>query len=162
MDTLHGIGIPTRGEAATMDQCGQWPVIVPQWEAPDGTPRGVLVRALTFRQRMAAEQSATDKKTGKVNAWRVMAEEVAAGVVMPAGLTVDALLDWNSDAIILIHRRILEVGGVAAARITAELARLAGGPAPDVDGGAEPGADGMGDDAGAAQGDDPGEPGGSD
>jgi hypothetical protein len=158
MDTMHGVAIPTRGEAATMDQCGTWPVIVPQWEAPDGTPRGVVIQALTFRKRMAAEQAATDGK-GRVNAWRVTAEEVAAGVVLPAGLTVDALLDWNADVIFLIHRRILEIGGYAAARIADELARLAGGPAPDVDGGLERHPDDVGGDAGPAPGPDAGEPG---
>ena len=145
---------PSREQIYSLDDCAEWDVPVPQWTGAGQEVRGVRVRALTYKQRMQAEQKATGKD-GKVNPWLLVAHEVAAGVVRPAGLTPDALLNWNADVILLIHDRILGLGGIPGALAQAELARLAGGEAPEpggVAGGADAPDDDLGDDPDAAAG----------
>jgi hypothetical protein len=146
------LNVPSREQVYSLDDCAEWPVPIAQWTAADGTPRGVYVRALTFKERMLAERKATDKD-GKVNAWLLVANEVAAGVTRPAGLTPDSLLGWNADVVLVIHDRILSLGGLSGAVVAAELQRLAGGPPPEPGGvasSADAGADDLGGDAGAA------------
>lgn len=128
--------IPSAGETVTLDQCGAIAVPIHQWTAPDGTLRGVKVKALTFKAEMLAEQKATGKD-GAVNAYRLVAEEVVAGIYDPPGLTVDHILNWNAEVVYTIHQRIKSLGGVAASLLAAELARLAAGPPPEP--GAAPG-----------------------
>lgn len=151
---------PTREQIYSLDDCAEWDVPVPQWSGADGEVRGVRVRALTYKARMLAEQRATGKD-GKVNAWLLVAHEVAAGVVRPAGLTPDSLLNWNADVVLLIHDRILGLGGIPGALAAAELARIAGGAAPEpggVAGGTDPPGDDVGGDLDAAAGPDLREP----
>lgn len=148
---MDHLTVPSREQIASLDDRAEWPVPVPQWTTADGQARGVWVKALMFRDRMLAERQATGKD-GAVDAWRLVAEEVARGVTRPAGLTVDNILNWNSDAVEHVHNQILRLGGLAGAIIAQELARLAGGPPPPQPGavaghaGADP--DDLGDDAG--------------
>lgn len=121
---------PSRAEIYSLDDCAEWDVPVPQWTGAQGEVRGVRVRALTYKDRMTAAQKATDKD-GKVNDWLLVAMETAAGITRPAGLTADSLLNWNADVVLLIHDRILGVGGLPGALAAQELARLAGGPPPE-------------------------------
>jgi hypothetical protein len=136
---------PTREQIYHIDDCAERPFAVWQWTTRDGEERGVHIRALTFKDRMLAERAATGKD-GKIDAWRLVAEETRAGITRPAGLTVDTLLSWNAQVVIDIHTAILSLGGIASDLLAAELARLAGGVAREP----EPIADNVGDGADAA------------
>lgn len=131
---------PTREQVYHLDDCAEWPVIIPQWTGPAGEQRGVRIRALTFRARMQAEAKATDKK-GVVNPWLLVAYEVAAGLVQPAGVDADTILKWNADVVEYIHNQILQAGGLSGALVASELARLADGPPPPEPGGVASDAD---------------------
>jgi hypothetical protein len=144
--------IPSASETTTLDQCAVLEVPIHQWTLPDGTPRGVKIRALTFKDLMLAEKAATDKKDGKVDPYRLVAERVARAVYDPPGITVDHILKWNASAVLYIDQRQDALSGYAAAPLAVELARLAAGapPEPRPDRGAgDAGTDDMGGDAGA-------------
>ena len=108
--------------------------VIPQWTGSDGTLYGVVIRALTFRDRMEAERAATiaDARTGKaeLDPWRLMAEETARGIVKPR-VTVDQLLGWNDAIVRDLYAAIHGLAPYPPARIAAELARHAGGEAPE-------------------------------
>lgn len=112
---------------------------IPQWTGADGTLYGVRIQALTFRHRMEAEIAATmtDPRTGRaeIQPWRLMAEEVARGVLRPR-VTVDHILDWSDDVVRQIYRAIHDAAPYPPAMVAAELARLAGANPPEPRGGA--------------------------
>jgi hypothetical protein len=144
--------VPTATETTTLDQRARLEVPIHQWTLPDGTPQGVKIQALMFRDAMLAEKAATDKE-GKVNGYRLIAEETVRGVYDPPGLTVNHILDWNADVVLYVNHRIREISGFAAAVLAADLARLAAGapPEPRPDRGAgDAGVDDVGGDAGAS------------
>lgn len=126
---------------------------VEQWRGADGTPYGVVIRALRFRDRMEAEREATvTGKAGKteIDPWRLMAEEVARGIVKPR-VTVDQLLGWNDAVVREIYQAIHDLAPYPPAVVAAELARLAGQDAPEPRrGGGDAHADGPGGDGGGA------------
>jgi hypothetical protein len=145
------MNVPSATETTTLDQRGRLEVPIHQWTLPDGTRRGVKIQALSFKQAMLAERAATDKD-GKVNAWRLIAEECVASIYDPPGLTVNHILDWNTDVVLTINQRVRELSGYAAAVLAAELAKLADGPPPEPPahhGAGDEGASGVGDDADA-------------
>lgn len=129
----------------------QYPI--EQWRGADGTAYGVVIRALLFRDRMEAERAATlTDKAGRshVDPWRLMAEEVARGIVKPK-VTVDHLLGWNDAVIRELYQAIHDLAPYAPAVVAAELARLAGQDAPEPRRGAgDADADGAGGDGGGA------------
>lgn len=128
--------VPTREQIYSLDDCAERPLPIPQWTAADGTPRGVWIRALTFKERMQAEAEALKRgREGEPNPWLLVAYEVSNGVTRPANISPDTILTWNSDVVEYIHTNILRLGGLSGAILQAELARLAGRTAPP-----EPGA----------------------
>lgn len=145
--------VPSREQIFSLDDCAEIPVIIPQWQATDGTNRGVYVRALRFRDCLTAERNATRRLkdgTVEVDPWRLVAEEVAAAVTRPNGITVDVILGWNRNVVEQIHNAILSVGGLSGALIAQELARIAGSAPPpqprDLAGYPDHDAPGMGED----------------
>jgi hypothetical protein len=155
--------VPSATETTTLDQRARVDVPIHQWTLPGGALRGVKVQALTFKDAMLAEKAATEKD-GKVNGYRLIAEEVVRGVYDPPGLTLNHILDWNTDVVLYVNNRIREISGFAAAVLAAELARIAAGPPPEPAphrGAGNAGADDLGGDAGAspwAADDEPGGP----
>jgi hypothetical protein len=144
---------------ATTGDCLEREHIVPQWTEPDGTLRGVVIRALRFEDRMLAEVAATvynpKTKRSEVNPWRLMAEEVARGTVKPQ-VTVDHVLKWNDDVVRNIYAAIHDLAPYPPARVAAEIARHAGGDAPEPPGGGgDAPADESGGDGGGAAGNAP-------
>lgn len=126
--------IPTREQVYHIDDCAEREFPVWQWTTREGERRGVAIRALTFKDRMVAERAATGKD-GKLDQWRLVAEETRAGIVRPAGLSVDTLLSWNAQVVLDVHAAILSLGGIASDILAAELERIAG-PAPEPGSGA--------------------------
>lgn len=125
--------IPSREAATAIDDRAEAFCAVPQWTTADGQLRGVRIRALSFKQRMLADKAAT--RVGKdgattLDAWRLLAEEVCAGIVEPRELTVDHILGWNDAVMEHIHASIQRLGPLPAALVARELARLAGGDPP--------------------------------
>lgn len=121
---------PTREQIYHLDDCAERPMVVWQWTPREGEARGVHIRALTFKDRMLAERKATGKD-GKVDAWRLVAEETAAGITRPSGITVDTILGWNAQVVLDVHAAILALGGVASDLLNAELERVAGSAPPE-------------------------------
>lgn len=133
LSTTTPPAVLTRETAAAVDDCAEVDLAIPQWTTADGQLRGVRVRALTFKERMLADRAAT--RAGKdgtltTDAWRLMAEEVVAGITAPRGLTVDHILAWNDSVVVFIHQQIQRLGPLPSALIAGELARLAGGSPP--------------------------------
>lgn len=114
--------------------CAEADLEIWQWMTADGTPVKVRLRALSFRERMAAETAATavNPKTGRadINPWRLMAEEVARAFVTPRA-TVDHVLNWNDDIVRTIHAFVLGLSEHPPERVNRELSRMAGGAPPE-------------------------------
>lgn len=146
-------------EALHLDDLAEMEIAVPQWQDGRG-PRGVVIRALTVKDRMLAERAArVTRKDGTVDVdpWRLQCEEVAAGICRPAKVTADVVLGWNDEAVQFLHGAILRLGPLPSALVAEALGRMAG---PDAagDGGGDPAPDGMGADPGPAPWVDDGEP----
>ena len=113
-----------REQASVVDDRAEWPHVIPQWRTAEGEERGVMLRALSLRDRMAALSAAT-RRDGSVDALRQIVEEVRLGISKPADVPASVVESWNANVVLEIHARIIEIAGYAPARVEAELARIA-------------------------------------
>jgi hypothetical protein len=124
-------------QAVELHGRGRMPYAVPQWTTtgPGGAivARGVVIQALSYKERRQAEERATIRqgpRAGEVDDWRRVLEEAACGIVEPSGLDPRTVERWGYAVVVGIHAAIERLGDYPAALIAEELAVLAGGPPP--------------------------------
>jgi hypothetical protein len=113
-----------REQASVIEDRTEWPHVVPQWRTADGEERGIMLRALSMRDRMAALSAAT-RRDGSVDALKQIVEEVRLGISKPADVPASVVESWNANVVLEIHARLIEIAAYAPAKVEAELARIA-------------------------------------
>jgi hypothetical protein len=123
--------VPTARDIAAMPQRPEKWITVPGWSLADGTPFRVKIRALSFRQRRAANQAAYREGIARgiefcEDTWAV--EVVLAGLVEPAidRGQVDLLLDSHAGVIDALATAIEEHSRVDGRALEVQIARMAG------------------------------------
>jgi hypothetical protein len=115
----------SREQSALIVDRAEWPHIIPQWRTAEGEQRGVMLRALSMRDRMDALNAAT-RRDGTVDAIRQVIEEVARGIVKPAEIPTSVIETWNAAVVLEIHARLTEISDFIPSAVETELQRLAG------------------------------------
>lgn len=113
----------TRSEADTMNDRAIWPHPVPQWTGPDGTPRGVRLRALSLRDVMEARRAATNDK-GELDQHRLMIEELRRGIYDPPDVPADVIMSWNADVVVTMYETLQLISSWNPITVERELDRL--------------------------------------
>lgn len=121
--------------APVVDDRARRAVAVPQWTTADGAARGVVLQALSARQRREAEYHATERHEGRpgfgqANPRRQILEELRRGIVEPANLPITVIEGWNDDVVLDLHAHLCALGPLPPAYLAAELAALVGAAPP--------------------------------
>jgi hypothetical protein len=114
----------SREQAGLLEDRAEWPHIVPQWRTADGEDRGVMLRALSMRDRMEALSAAT-RRDGSVDAIKQVIEEVSRGISKPADIPTSVIETWNAAVVLEIHARLIEISNFIPSAVDTELSRLA-------------------------------------
>lgn len=114
----------SREQAALIVDRAEWPHIIPQWRTAEGEQRGVMLRALSMRDRMDALNAAT-RRDGTVDAIRQVIEEVSRGISKPAEIPVSVIETWNAAVVLEIHARLTEISDFIPSTVETELQRIA-------------------------------------
>ena len=135
---------PSVEQLVTMPQLATMPLVIKGWQWPDGSAARITVRALTFRERRAANRAAikAGAELGRDFDDDEWALEVAlAGIVEPrlTRAQLDILLDSNATIIDAIVDAIDRAGYLPARYVETELKQMAGESIPPAP--AAPGAD---------------------
>jgi hypothetical protein len=121
----NGVQVITREEALTVDGCARWPHAVPQW-SKDGQQRGVVLRALTLKQRMEAHQAAL-REDKTVDQFRLMVEEVRRGIIEPPHLPAEVVESWNADVVLGMYDALQMISNWNPEIVERELNKLTQG-----------------------------------
>jgi hypothetical protein len=116
----------SRELSALINDRAEWPHIVPQWRTAEGEERGIMLRALSMRDRMEALSAAT-RRDGTIDSLKQIIEEVARGISKPSDIPASVVETWNASVVLEIHGRLIEISNFIPSAVEAELARIAGG-----------------------------------
>lgn len=130
---LEQPAVIARETSAVLDDRARFHLAIPQWLTAEGAARGVVIQALSFEDRWQAERAATRyderRRESVTDEWRRMLEEVTRAIVEPR-IPVEVLKRWNYEIVEYVHSAALQLAPAPPAILSQELARLAGGPAP--------------------------------